>query len=210
MEATRNTRDTAHKHSAGQLVRATDRAPAYRQAARLLIVHGVPASHGAMAPPATDQQRYVHTTLHYTCHMILRWKRRATRGTLHTNIALGSSSALQIAHQLIDKQRAFSLFMEFLRHTGLWHRLRLISRGTFILHYTCHMILRWKRRATRGTLHTNIALGSSSALQIAHQLIDKQRAFSLFMEFLRHTGLWHRLRLISRGTFILHYTWIVT
>ncbi|XP_073950961.1 nuclear pore complex protein Nup133-like [Choristoneura fumiferana] len=49
-----------------------------------------------------------------------RWKARAGPAT---NIPLGSSSALQIAAQLRDKQRAFSLFAEFLRAVGLWQRL---------------------------------------------------------------------------------------
>ncbi|XP_037302686.1 nuclear pore complex protein Nup133-like [Manduca sexta] len=55
-----------------------------------------------------------------------RWKPRV--GGLQTNIALGSSAALQISAQLRDKQRAFSLFIDFLRATGLWQRLGLVSR----------------------------------------------------------------------------------
>ncbi|XP_026315201.1 nuclear pore complex protein Nup133 [Hyposmocoma kahamanoa] len=55
-----------------------------------------------------------------------RWKQRPSGP--YTNIALGSSAALQIAAQLRDKQRAFSLFVDFLRATGLWQRLGLVSR----------------------------------------------------------------------------------
>ncbi|CAH0593985.1 unnamed protein product [Chrysodeixis includens] len=54
-----------------------------------------------------------------------RWKQR---GGGATNISLGSSAALQVAAQLRDKQRAFSLFCDFLRATGLWQRLQLVTR----------------------------------------------------------------------------------
>ncbi|XP_049877554.1 nuclear pore complex protein Nup133 [Pectinophora gossypiella] len=57
-----------------------------------------------------------------------RWKQRP--GGPHTNIALGSSAALQIAAQLRDKQRAFSLFVDFIRSAGLWTRLLYVSRET--------------------------------------------------------------------------------
>ncbi|XP_061721892.1 uncharacterized protein LOC133528521 [Cydia pomonella] len=57
-----------------------------------------------------------------------RWKQRA--GALATNIPLGSSSALQINAQLRDKQRAFSLFADFLRATGLWQRLGSVALET--------------------------------------------------------------------------------
>ncbi|XP_063539367.1 nuclear pore complex protein Nup133 [Cydia strobilella] len=56
-----------------------------------------------------------------------RWKQRA--GGPSTNIPLGSSSALQITAQLRDKQRAFSLFADFLRATGLWQRLGSLETG---------------------------------------------------------------------------------
>ncbi|XP_053613431.1 nuclear pore complex protein Nup133 isoform X2 [Plodia interpunctella] len=52
-----------------------------------------------------------------------RWKQRVTGQS--ANIALGSSAALETAAQLRDKQRAFSLFVEFLRGAGLgggWRR----------------------------------------------------------------------------------------
>ncbi|KAJ8713778.1 hypothetical protein PYW08_007398 [Mythimna loreyi] len=54
-----------------------------------------------------------------------RWKQR---GGAATNICLGSSAALQVAAQLRDKQRAFSLFCDFLRAVGLWQRLGLVTR----------------------------------------------------------------------------------
>ncbi|XP_063387643.1 nuclear pore complex protein Nup133 [Cydia fagiglandana] len=57
-----------------------------------------------------------------------RWKQRP--GGPATNIPLGSSSALQINAQLRDKQRAFSLFADFLRATGLWQRLGSLSLET--------------------------------------------------------------------------------
>ncbi|XP_047994365.1 nuclear pore complex protein Nup133 [Leguminivora glycinivorella] len=57
-----------------------------------------------------------------------RWKQRP--GGPATNIPLGSSSALQINAQLRDKQRAFSLFADFLRATGLWQRLGSVSLET--------------------------------------------------------------------------------
>ncbi|KAJ8724193.1 hypothetical protein PYW07_008173 [Mythimna separata] len=55
-----------------------------------------------------------------------RWKQRL--GGAATNICLGSSAALQVAAQLRDKQRAFSLFCDFLRAVGLWQRLGLVTR----------------------------------------------------------------------------------
>lgn len=65
-----------------------------------------------------------------------RWKQR---GGAATNICLGSSAALQLAAQLRDKQRAFSLFCDFLRSVGLWQRLGLVSTGipTYILTWRC-------------------------------------------------------------------------
>ncbi|CAH0593984.1 unnamed protein product [Chrysodeixis includens] len=61
-----------------------------------------------------------------------RWKQR---GGGATNISLGSSAALQVAAQLRDKQRAFSLFCDFLRATGLWQRLQLVTRGNHIVQH---------------------------------------------------------------------------
>ncbi|XP_072930222.1 nuclear pore complex protein Nup133 [Epargyreus clarus] len=49
-----------------------------------------------------------------------RWKVRG-------GAALGGSCALSPAAQLRDKQRAFSLFLDFLRAHGLWRRLGLVS-----------------------------------------------------------------------------------
>ncbi|XP_028156420.1 nuclear pore complex protein Nup133-like [Ostrinia furnacalis] len=54
-----------------------------------------------------------------------RWKSRA--GGLRTRVSLGSSAALQQTHQLRDKQRAFTLFRDFLRAHGLLRRLQLVS-----------------------------------------------------------------------------------
>ncbi|XP_075982791.1 nuclear pore complex protein Nup133 [Anticarsia gemmatalis] len=54
-----------------------------------------------------------------------RWKQR---GGPATNISLGSSAALQVPVQLRDKQRAFTLFVDFLRAVGLWQRLGLVTR----------------------------------------------------------------------------------
>uniref|UniRef100_A0A2A4K307 Nucleoporin Nup133/Nup155-like C-terminal domain-containing protein n=1 Tax=Heliothis virescens TaxID=7102 RepID=A0A2A4K307_HELVI len=53
-----------------------------------------------------------------------RWRLRGAA----TNICLGSSAALQLAAQLRDKQRAFTLFCDFLRAVGLWQRLGLVTR----------------------------------------------------------------------------------
>ncbi|CAH0728191.1 unnamed protein product, partial [Brenthis ino] len=55
-----------------------------------------------------------------------RWKIRSGAAT---RVALGSSAALQTAAQLRDKQRAFALFLEFLRAHGLWRRLGCVSVG---------------------------------------------------------------------------------
>ncbi|PZC81811.1 hypothetical protein B5X24_HaOG212025 [Helicoverpa armigera] len=52
-----------------------------------------------------------------------RWRRRGPA----TDICLGSSAALQLDRQLRDKQRAFSLFCDFLRAVGLWQRLGLVT-----------------------------------------------------------------------------------
>ncbi|KAL0819987.1 hypothetical protein ABMA28_007983 [Loxostege sticticalis] len=53
---------------------------------------------------------------------------RLTRaGGLRTRVSLGSSAALQHQHQLRDKQRAFTLFRDFLRAQGLMRRLQLVS-----------------------------------------------------------------------------------
>lgn len=49
-----------------------------------------------------------------------RWRLRGA-------VALGSSAALQPAAQLRDKQRAFALFLEFLRAHGLWRRLGAVG-----------------------------------------------------------------------------------
>ncbi|XP_037294139.1 nuclear pore complex protein Nup133 [Manduca sexta] len=101
-----------------------------------------PAAHAhaapAPAPAAGAEERDVDAVLDRTVMRIAtemlddipagdpRWKPRV--GGLQTNIALGSSAALQISAQLRDKQRAFSLFIDFLRATGLWQRLGLVSR----------------------------------------------------------------------------------
>ncbi|XP_062532188.1 nuclear pore complex protein Nup133 isoform X1 [Bombyx mori] len=53
-----------------------------------------------------------------------RWKRSSGQPT---HIPLGSSTALQIEAQLLDKQRALALFFDFLRATGLWQRLGLVT-----------------------------------------------------------------------------------
>lgn len=47
-----------------------------------------------------------------------RWKLRGA-----SRAALGSSSALHGEAQLRDKQRAFELFLDFLRAHRLWRRL---------------------------------------------------------------------------------------
>ncbi|XP_045777075.1 nuclear pore complex protein Nup133 [Maniola jurtina] len=54
-----------------------------------------------------------------------RWKLRSGGAT---RVALGSSAALQTAAQLRDKQRAFSLFLDFLRAHNLWRRLGTVTR----------------------------------------------------------------------------------
>lgn len=56
-----------------------------------------------------------------------RWRQRAGAAT---NISLGSSAALQVAAQLRDKQRAYALFIDFLRAVGLWQRLGLVTKET--------------------------------------------------------------------------------
>ncbi|XP_028034551.1 nuclear pore complex protein Nup133 isoform X1 [Bombyx mandarina] len=53
-----------------------------------------------------------------------RWKRSSGQPT---HVPLGSSTALQIEAQLLDKQRALALFFDFLRATGLWQRLGLVT-----------------------------------------------------------------------------------
>ncbi|XP_023018139.1 nuclear pore complex protein Nup133 [Leptinotarsa decemlineata] len=45
-----------------------------------------------------------------------RWNKVATVG-------LGSSYSMQVLHQLEDKQKAFSLYLRFLKESGLWNRL---------------------------------------------------------------------------------------
>lgn len=59
-----------------------------------------------------------------------RWKRSSGQPT---HIPLGSSTALQIEAQLLDKQRALALFFDFLRATGLWQRLGLVTVGMWTL-----------------------------------------------------------------------------
>lgn len=49
-----------------------------------------------------------------------RWTDNATLG-------IGSSYYMQILPQLEDKQKAFSLFLRFLKDTGLWQRLAACS-----------------------------------------------------------------------------------
>ncbi|KAG5890186.1 hypothetical protein JTB14_010650 [Gonioctena quinquepunctata] len=39
------------------------------------------------------------------------------------NVGLGSSYSMQVLHQLEDKQKAFSLYLRFLRESGIWDRL---------------------------------------------------------------------------------------
>ncbi|XP_069360877.1 nuclear pore complex protein Nup133 [Maniola hyperantus] len=54
-----------------------------------------------------------------------RWKLRSGGAT---RVALGSSAALQTSAQLRDKQRALSLFLDFLRAHNLWRRLGTVTR----------------------------------------------------------------------------------
>ncbi|KAJ0173865.1 hypothetical protein K1T71_011014 [Dendrolimus kikuchii] len=93
---------------------------------------------------APDEERDVDSVLDRTVLQIAtemlddipagdpRWKHRGIGG--HTNIALGSSAALQVAAQLRDKQRAFSLFLDFLRAAGLWQRLGLVTHECVVKH----------------------------------------------------------------------------
>ncbi|CAB3236401.1 unnamed protein product [Arctia plantaginis] len=53
-----------------------------------------------------------------------RWK---PRGGRVADVSLGSSAALELEVQLRDKQRAFTLFIDFLRAVGLWQRLGLVT-----------------------------------------------------------------------------------
>ncbi|XP_047537191.1 nuclear pore complex protein Nup133 [Vanessa atalanta] len=53
-----------------------------------------------------------------------RWKLRGA-----SRVSLGSSCALHGAAQLRDKQRAFSLFLDFLRAHRLWRRLSTLTKG---------------------------------------------------------------------------------
>lgn len=45
-----------------------------------------------------------------------RWNKDASVG-------IGSSYSMQILHQLEDKQKALSLYLKFLKDSGLWNRL---------------------------------------------------------------------------------------
>lgn len=39
------------------------------------------------------------------------------------SVGIGSSYSMQVLHQLEDKQKAFSLYLKFLKDSGLWNRL---------------------------------------------------------------------------------------
>ncbi|XP_037912863.1 nuclear pore complex protein Nup133 [Hermetia illucens] len=64
-----------------------------------------------------------------------RWE----QDEMHFRHSLGSSSSLQIAQQLKEKNLAMNHFVEFLHSTGLWARLGAVTSGG-IIKSTCHTL----------------------------------------------------------------------
>ncbi|XP_025830293.1 nuclear pore complex protein Nup133 [Agrilus planipennis] len=80
---------------------------------------------------------------------------------------LGSSYSMQILNQLEDKQKAYGLFIKFLRETNLWNKLAAVKKRDTIM-ATTHVLGELAEKLT-----VAIALKSSEAGPILDYAIEK-------------------------------------
>lgn len=85
---------------------------------------------------------------------------------LNENAGLGSSSSMQIQHQLEDKQEAENLYLQFLQQTGLWTHLSAVKVDNTIL-ATLHVLADHSELLVAAMQLKNLSTTNSLLLQDA-------------------------------------------
>lgn len=98
-----------------------------------------------------------------------RWKT-----TDKPNIGLGSSTSMQILHQLQNKQCALELFLQFLQQSGLWPRLSAVSRNNATV-ATLHVLADHSEMIVAAiTMQNLMGMYSGLLLEVIDDLFDAE------------------------------------